>query len=290
MQPWRVAARPATLWAAITPVVVGSALAEAQDVFRPGAMAAALVVSLAMQIGVNIANDVADAAKGADSASRIGPPRAVASGLLTPSQAWFGALTAFGVAGLAAIYLVVIAGWPVVVLGVSAVVAAVSYTSGPAYGYRGLGEVFVFIFFGLVGTVGTRFLHDKTAPSEAWILGVVVGLLITAILVANNLRDIETDEEAGKRTLAVTMGRRATRWLYTACVLGAFAVVAMATVLGALPGGTALGLIVTPAALPLIRIAYTEVAGPPLIRLLAGTSHLQAAFGFVAAVGLISIG
>jgi len=253
-------------------------------------MAAALVVSLAMQIGVNIANDVADAAKGADSEARIGPPRAVASGLLTPRQAWVGTWAAFGVAGLAAIYLVAIAGWPVVAMGVAAVFAAVSYTSGPAYGYHGLGELFVFVFFGLVGTVGTRFLHDKTAPSEAWVLGVVVGLLITAILVANNLRDIETDTGAGKHTLAVIAGRQATRWLYAGCVLGAFAIVAVAAATGALPGGTALGLIVSPAALPLIRLALTEVAGPPLIRLLTGTSHLQGAFGFVAAVGLISIG
>jgi len=290
MQAWMLAARPATLWAAITPVVIAAALAEWSDSLRPAAFAVTLFIAIAMQIGVNIANDVADAAKGADDASRIGPPRAVASGLLTPRQAWIGVWTVFSLAGIAALYLVAIAGWVVILLGLAAVAAAIGYTSGPAYGYHGLGELFVFVFFGLVATVGARYVHDRTAPAEAWVLGAVVGLLITAILVANNLRDIDTDAAAGKRTLAVRLGRQRTRWLYAGCVVGAFVLVAVFSAAGTIPAGTALGLVVVPAAVPLVQIAFTEVAGPPLIRLLAGTSHLQGAFGMVAAVGIIWLG
>lgn len=253
-------------------------------------MAAALVVSVAMQVAVNIANDVADAARGADTPDRIGPPRAVATGLLTPRRAWTGVGVAIAVAGLAGLYLVAIAGWVIIVVGVVTVAAALGYTSGPAYGYHGLGEVSVFVFFGLVGTVGTRFVHDRSAPAEAWILGAVAGLLITAILVANNLRDIDTDAAAGKRTLAVGLGRQATRWLYAACLAGAFVAVVVAAVAGAVPAGTALGLIVAPVAIPLVRLAFTETAGPPLIAVLAGTSHLQAAFGLTAAAGIAWLG
>lgn len=253
-------------------------------------MAAALVVSVAAQIGVNIANDVADAATGADSPRRVGPPRAVASGLLTPRQAWKGVAVSFAVAGVAGLYLIAIAGWAVAVMGIAVVAAALGYTSGPAYGYRALGEVSVFIFFGLVATVGSRFVHDRSAPSEAWVLGIVVGLLITAILVANNLRDIETDAASGKRTLAVVTGVTATKWLYASCLVVAFAVVAVAAAVGSIPAGSALGLVVAPALVPLIRMAFSGATGHGLIPLLVSTSRLQAAFGLAAAAGIAWIG
>ena len=287
---WLVAARPATLWAALTPVVVGSALAEADDSLRPGAFLAALVVSVAMQVGVNIANDVADAARGADSEARVGPPPAVASGLITPRQAWYGVAASFAVAGAAGLYLLAIAGWVVALIGVTAVMAALAYTSGPAYGYHGLGEMFVFLYFGLAATIGSRYVHDRTAPADAWVLAVAVGLLITAILVANNLRDIDTDAAAGKRTLAVRIGRGPTRRLYAATLGGAAVAVVVGVAAGAVAGGALLGLVVAPAAIPLIRTTFTTDIAAELIQVLAGTSHLQAAWGFATAVGIIWLG
>ena len=287
MHAWLVAARPATLWAALTPVVVGSALAEADDSLRPVAFLAALAASVAMQIGVNIANDVADAATGADNEMRVGPPRAVATGLLTPRQAWTGVLVAFGISGLAGVYLLAIAGWVVALIGVTAVAAALAYTSGPAYGYHGWGEVFVFAYFGLAATVGSRYVHDRTAPADAWVLAVAVGLLITAILVANNLRDIETDAAASKRTLAVRIGRRGTRWLYVGTVGGAVATVVVGVVSGTVETGALLGLAVMPAVIPLVRTIFASDSPLALIRVLSGTSHLQAAWGLATAAGLI---
>ena len=290
MRPWFVAARPATLWAALTPVIVGSALAEADDSLRPGAFVAALVVSVAMQVGANIANDVGDATAGADNEMRVGPLRAVATGLLTPHQAWTGAFVAFGIAGLAAIYLLWIAGWVVALIGVTAVAAALAYTSGPAYGYHGWGELFVFVYFGLAATAGSRYVHDRTAPADAWVLAVAVGLLITAILVANNLRDIETDAAASKRTLAVRIGRNATRWLYLGTVGGAVATVIGGVVSGTVDGGALLGLAVMPAAIPLVRTVFATDSPQALIRVLAGTSQVQAAWGLATAAGVIWLG
>lgn len=287
MRPWVVAARPTTLWAAITPVVVGNALAEHDGVLRPLAALATLVVAVAMQVGVNIANDVADAATGADNPSRLGPPRAVAGGLLLPRQAWRGVVVAFGVAGIAASYLFVIAGWVVALIGVAAVAAALGYTSGPRYGYHGLGELFVFAFFGPVATVGTRYVHDSTAGAGSWPLSVAIGLLITAILVANNLRDIPTDAEAGKRTLAVVMGTKATRALYAACIVGALVVIAVAPASGWAPRGAWLGLLAVPAVARLFHLSRQAITPAEHIAVLQATSRTQAAIGLLIATGLI---
>ena len=169
---------------------------------------------------------------------RIGPPRAVATGLLTERQVWFGTAVTLGLAVSGGIYLTAIAGWVVVAIGIAAILAAMTYTGGPApYGYAALGEVSVFVFFGLAATVGSRYVHDRTAPLDAWLLAVPVGMLVTAILVANNVRDLDTDRAAAKRTLAVVLGRTATRRLYTALVVGAFAALSGFVIAGWVPMG-----------------------------------------------------
>ncbi len=288
MNAWVLASRPATLPAAAAPVIVGSALAGAAGVFRLDAFAVILFAALAIQIGVNFANDLADAEKGADTEARIGPIRAVATGLLSASQMKHGIMAAFGLATLAGAYLIWLAGWVILAIGVISIIAALGYTNGPIpYGYYGLGELFVFIFFGLVATVGTRYVYDRTAPADAWVSGIAMGLLAAAILVANNVRDRETDQVAGKRTLAVIVGRNPARWLYAAMVLGSFAVIAVAVPFGFLPTPSLLTLLALPLTVSPIRTIFAETAGPPLIGVLKGTARLQLVFAALLAVGVL---
>ena len=289
MRTWLVAARPRTLWAAVVPVLVGSALVwDLDDRFRWDAFAAALVVAVAVQIGVNFANDASDAARGTDNAHRLGPPRVVATGLLLARQVWLGAAVAFAVAGLAGLYLAAISSWWLLAVGAAAIVAALGYTGGPwPYGYHGLGEVFVFVFFGLVATVGTNYAHDRVAATEAWLLAVPVGFLAVALLVVNNIRDVDTDRAVGKRTLSVMIGRQASRLLLAALVLVSFGLVAVFALAGGTPPWTALALLALPLAWRPISIAYREVASAPLIRALQGTARLHAVFGILLAVGAI---
>lgn len=286
MKPWLVAARPATLLAAMSPVAVGSSLAYADDAFRWDAGLVALAGALLIQIGVNFANDAADASRGADTASRIGPPRAVASGMLTARAVWTGTGVVFAAAAGCGVYLAAISGWPVLAIGAASLAAAVAYTSGPAYGYHGLGEVFVFVFFGLVATAGTRYVHDSTVPAAAWVMAIPVGLLITAILVVNNIRDIETDRAAGKKTLAVLLGRRPSAWLLVGLVAAAFTVTVAAAVGGLIPGPAAAAVAVAPLAVAPLRLVFVEDTGPPLIAALQGTARMQFAFAAVAAAGI----
>lgn len=285
---WLLAARPATLWAAVAPVTVAGSLAVADGVFDWTRFAVALLGAIAIQIGVNFANDVADAAKGADTEDRIGPKRAVASGLISARQMWIGIGVAFGVAVAAGIYLIAVAGWVIAAIGVASILAALGYTNGPnPYGYRGLGEAFVFVFFGLVATVGTRYVFDRTAPLDAWLVGVVMGLLATAILLANNVRDVETDAAAGKETLVVRVGRRGGVAIYSGAVIGAYAVVLLAVASGWLPALTLLTFVTIPAALPLIRTLRTATDGPPLIAVLKGTARLQLLIALLLSVGVL---
>lgn len=283
---WVLAARPATLWAGIAPVVVGASIAIDDDAFRFDVLVVALIVALAVQVGVNFANDLADAQRGVDTEQRIGPTRAVAAGLISPRAMAGGVAVTFGIAAMAGLYLTSVAGPVVLLLGAASLVAALGYTGGPyPYGHRGLGEVFVFIFFGLVATVGTRFVFDGSAPADAWVAGIVMGLLASAILMANNARDIDTDRASGKRTLAVIIGRAATRRLFAVAVTGSFAVVIIATVAGVFPAGALFMLFAMPLAVPPIITVSKQVDGPSLIAALKGTARLQ-----IVAASLLGLG
>ncbi|MCA1554975.1 MAG: 1,4-dihydroxy-2-naphthoate polyprenyltransferase, partial [Chloroflexi bacterium] len=208
---WLIASRPRTLPAAIVPVLVGSALAFSRGMFSVPLCFATLAVSLLLQIGANFANDVFDFMKGADVARR-GPMRVTQSGLLSARQMLVSMGVIFALAALVGLYLVAAAGWQLLVLGALAILSALAYTGGPfPLGYHGLGDLFVFIFFGLVGVMGTYYIQTGEFDLVALMAAIAVGLLVTNILVVNNLRDIETDRAAGKRTLAVRLGERATR-------------------------------------------------------------------------------
>lgn len=285
-QAWKTAARPHTLPAAVVPVLAAAGLARADGAFRWDAFLWALLGALAVQVAANFANDVSDARRGADTPDRLGPPRMVASGTITPGRMWMAVWIAVAIAGAAAVALTFIAGPLVLVIGLVSVVAMLGYVGGPVpYGYRGLGEVFVFLFFGLVATVGARFVHDGSAPSSAWLAAIPVGLVATAILVANNLRDIETDGAAGKRTLAVLLGAPRTRLLYAALMYGAFALVALFGVMGWLPRGVLLAVIFTPAARRPVAEVLKESVGADLIRVLKRTAAVHLLLGLAIGVG-----
>jgi 1,4-dihydroxy-2-naphthoate octaprenyltransferase len=288
VEAWRIAARVHTLPAAVVPVLVGSALAVADSVFRWDAFLLALVAALAIQVAANFANDASDARRGADTEERIGPPRMVALGRITSRQMWGGVMTALTVAGVCGILLALIAGPVVVVIGLLSVMAMLGYVGGPVpYGYRGLGEVFVFVFFGVVATVGSRFVYDMTAPREAWLLSIPIGMLVTAILVANNYRDLETDRVAGKRTLAVIVGPSRTRAMFAVLVYGAFVIIVLFATAGWTPRPTAFAGLLLPYAVAPVRIIYRRSDGPSLIRALRMTAGLHLWTGLVLAAGVV---
>lgn len=286
LRPWLLAARPPTLWAAVAPVLVGGGLAADDGVFRWDVFAVTLAAAVLINVGVNFANDVGDARRGVDNEARIGPRRAVASGLIASGTMWRGVAVVFALAAAGGIYLFTVAGWPILAIGAASLIAAVGYTGGPVpYGYRGLGEVFVFVFFGLVATVGSRFAHDGTAPADAWLLAVPIGMLVTAILVANNVRDIDTDRATGKRTLAVRLGRPATRRLFAVLMLGGFPLIAGFAAAGWTPGGTALALAAALPAVRPVRIVFRETAGPALIGALKANAAVHALTGALLGLG-----
>ncbi|MGH8946014.1 MAG: 1,4-dihydroxy-2-naphthoate polyprenyltransferase [Acidimicrobiia bacterium] len=281
---WRTAARPHTLPAAVTPVLVGSGLAYGDGVFRWDAFLWALLGAIAIQVAANFANDASDARRGADAPGRLGPPRMVARGEIAERQMWIAVWLAVAVAGVAGVALTMIAGPVILLIGVSSVIAMLAYVGGPApYGYRGLGEVFTFVFFGMVATVGSRFVHNMTAPLAAWLLAIPIGMLVTAILVVNNLRDLGTDATAGKRTLAVIMGPDATKTLYTSLVLGSFGLIALFGLAGWTPRLTALAALAGPAGAGPVRTVYRETE-TALNRVLRATARLHLATGVALAL------
>jgi 1,4-dihydroxy-2-naphthoate octaprenyltransferase len=285
---WVLAARPPTLLAAVAPVLIGTASAWRDSVFAFLPFVVILASALAIQVGVNYANDLADAQKGADTDDRIGPMRTVSSGLIRPSEMKVGIAMAFGAAALGGIYLIFYAGWTIAIIGIVSIIAALGYTNGPwPYGYYGLGEVFVFIFFGLVATAGTRFVYDMSVPSAAWTGGVVMGLLAAAILEANNIRDIDTDRVAGKRTLAVVVGRDKARVMYAGTLLAAAVVVAFGSLTGLLPGMCLIALVVAPLGIPLVQTVYATTDGPELISVLKGTAQLQMFTALMLSLGIV---
>jgi len=286
LRPWLMAARPPTLIAAVAPVLVGGGLAAGDGAFRWDVFAMTLVAAVLINIGVNFANDVSDAHRGTDMEARIGPARAVAGGLISAGAMWIGVAVSFGLAAAAGVYLATVAGWPILAIGAASLIAALGYTGGPfPYGYRGLGEVFVFIFFGLAATVGSRFAHDSSAPLDAWLLAIPIGMLVTAILVANNVRDIETDRIAGKRTLAVILGRPVTRHLYAALMLGAFLLITGFAAFRWTPATTAIAVAAAPLAISPVRTVYRETAGPALIGALQRNAGLHLIVGALLGLG-----
>src|SRR5712692_4327255 len=223
---WYLAARPATLPAAVVPVLVGGALAISDRHFHPVVLLATLLGSLLIQIGTNFANDYFDFRKGADTVDRLGPTRVTQGGLVSPRQVLVATCITFGLALLVGLYLVSIGGWPILVIGLLCLLAGLTYTGGPwPFGYHGLGDLVCFIFFGVLAVLGTAYQHRlEITPLDDW-ASIPVGCLVTAILIVNNLRDIDTDRQTGKMTLAVRLGRRGTRLEYAASVTIAYLVV-----------------------------------------------------------------
>ena len=285
---WLVAARPRTLPAAVAPVLVGTALALNEDEFRPLAFVCALVGSVFIQIGTNLSNDYSDARRGADTEDRLGPVRVTAGGLMPPRTVLVGTYVAFGVAVLAGAYLIAVAGWELLIVGAASILAGVLYTGGPRpYGYEGLGEIFVFLFFGVVAVTGSYFVHTEELTWEAFALSVPVGLLSSAILVVNNIRDIDTDRRAGKNTLAVRLGRLRTRRLFAAMLVLAFAAPPVIWAAGGLGPWILLADISAPLAVPLMRTVGSHTDGPSLNAALAGAGRLLAAYSLLLAGGVL---
>jgi 1,4-dihydroxy-2-naphthoate octaprenyltransferase len=256
--------------------------------FSPGPAMACLTVALLLQIGVNLANDYFDFTKGIDTADRLGPVRVTQSGLIPPGRVKAAMITVFILSLLPGFYLIAIGGWPVVTIGAASVIAALAYSGGPyPLASHGLGDLFVFIFFGLVAVCGTYYVQVLRLTTMVMVLGVIVGLMITAILVVNNLRDIDTDQRAGKRTLAVMIGRRNTQAEYAFLLAGAYAMPVLLWLGGLASGWLLLPLASLPLALWQIRLIRQSPDGPALNDLLANTAKLAFFFSLLLAVGLI---
>lgn len=285
-QIWMLAARPKTLPAAAAPVVLGTALAYADGVFKAGPALAALAGALLIQIGTNFANDYFDYRQGADTHERLGPLRVTQAGLLAPEAVARGMWVAFGLAALIGIYLIATAGWPVILIGLASILAGIAYTGGPfPLGYNGLGDLFVFIFFGLIAVGGTYFVQAGTVTIHVLLSSAPVGLLATAILVVNNLRDIRTDRAARKMTLAVRLGERGTRLEYVILLAAAYLIPAGMVAGGAAPAGVLLSWLTLIRAYRLVRFIFKE-QGRPLNRALAGTGRLEIEFAVLFSAGL----
>jgi 1,4-dihydroxy-2-naphthoate octaprenyltransferase len=286
-QSWVLAARVPTLPAAVVPVLVGTAVAAHSGGVRFLPALAALAVALLLQIGTNFANDAFDFLRGADTTHRRGPTRAVQSGFLSSRQMLAGAYICFGLAALVGLYFVVLHGWGVLVVGLLAIASGLGYTGGPwPIGYHALGEIFVFVFFGVVAVTGTAYVQTGHLSAFALAASVPVGLLVTAILIVNNLRDIDTDAAAGKRTLAVFLGGAHTRSLYVFCLVAA----ALAPVVLRAAGLTGMWFwlpwIAAPMMVALIRTALGERDAAGLNRLLRQTARLHLVFGVLLAASL----
>jgi len=296
-----MAARVRTLPAAIAPVLVGSAAAYAvqqpderlQDVlyvtfFSWPNFIAALIGAIFIQIGTNLANDYSDAKRGADTVDRLGPVRVTAAGMVAPRRVLYATWAAFGIAALAGLYLTIEVGPEILVIGILSIAAGVLYTGGPKpYGYEGLGEVFVFVFFGLVAVNGSFYVQLEDLETLPILLSIPIGLLSAAILVVNNVRDIDTDRRAGKRTLAVRMGRERSRELYVVMIAASYALLPIALFAGDASAWGLLGYLSLPLAIKPVRAVRERTDGPALNGALAGTGALLGAYALLVSVGLL---
>lgn len=285
---WVMAARPATLPASIAPVFVGAAAGFRDGAFSLPPFLGALLAAVFIQIGTNLANDLFDFEKGADTSQRLGPPRVTQTGLAAPQQVLWAMLLSFAVAAAIGLYLVAVGGWPILLAGVSSIVAGIAYTGGPwPLGYHGLGDLFVFVFFGLVAVMGSAYLQTHALSFTALAAALSMGCTVTAILVVNNLRDIETDRRAGKRTLAVRIGAPLTRGQYAFLLFAPYVFVAGFIVWGVFPPACWLPWLTLPLAISLVRTVMRGTEGRDLNAVLKGTAQLHLLFGVLLAGGLL---
>lgn len=281
---WLQGARPRTLVASVCPVLVGTAVAASQGRLLVWRALTAMVVSLAIQVGVNYANDYSDGVRGSDTPARLGPVRLTASGLASPAQVRRAAAIAFGVAAVAGLALAVAVDLRLVLVGAACILAAVLYTGGPRpYGYAGFGELAVLLFFGLVATTGTAYVQLERLSALAVAASFPVGLAAVALLLANNIRDLDGDRAAGKRTLAVRLGRGRSRALFALTVAAVFVVVAL---IGLVRPPALVALAALPLAVPPVRLVRRREDGPGLVAALSATTRLQLAVCALLAVGL----
>jgi len=284
---WVQAIRPRTLPAAAAGVVMGAAMAWRDGVFRLDIVLVCLFTALLLQVGSNLANDVFDFERGADTSERLGPTRVTQAGILTPRQVKIGMAVVFGLSGVLGLYLVWLGGWLILLLGIAAIISAIAYTGGPfPIGYYGLGDVFVFIFFGLAAVAGTYYIQAGSIPPAVWWMTLPPGLIITAILVINNLRDIDNDRKAGKHTLAVRMGEQGTKIEYIVCMLFAFIIPIPVAWAGMISWTTLIAWLSLPLAMQAMRVVLTQ-KGRPLNAALAKTGQTALAFSLLFWLGLL---
>ena len=287
VQAWVLAARPKTLTAAAAPVVVGTGVAAHHRAVDLLPALAALVGALLIQIATNLANDYYDWKHGADTHERIGPTRVTQAGLIPPAAVKRGMVATLLLALAVGVYLAFVGGWPIVVIGLASLACAVAYTGGPyPLAYHGLGDVFVFVFFGLVAVSGTYYVQGGVWARDAWLAGAAMGALTTAILVVNNLRDIDTDARGGKRTLAVRLGATGTKVEYALLLLLAFAVPVLGILWYAWPRTAAAALLVVPMAVAPLRRVFGYADPRELLPALGETSRVVALYGALLAMGL----
>lgn len=286
LRAWLLATRPATLTVAFVPVLIGSAVAAGAGGFRLGPALAALLGALLIQIGTNLANDVFDYEKGADTEERLGPTRVTQAGLLKPAQVRGAMVLAFALATLCGLYLTAVGGWPIVAVGLASIASGIAYTGGPyPLGYNGLGDVFVFLFFGLVAVAGTAYVQLGVVPLAALFAALPVGSLATAVLVVNNTRDYSTDVKAGKRTLVVRWGRRFGELEYFAMLALSWGV-PLAMVLLRLAHPLALASLLTAPWGWSLWLRVVRERGPALNPVLASTAKMLLVYGLLFAPGL----
>ena len=284
---WMLAVRPKTLPAAVSPVMVGIALALADQAFKLIPALAALAGALLLQIGVNLANDYFDYLKGVDTSERLGPLRVTQAGLISPGGVRAGMMVVFCLAILDGLYLVLVGGWPILAIGVASILSALAYSGGPyPLGSHGLGDIFVFIFFGLAAVCGTYYVQALNLTLTVVLMALPVGFLVTAILVVNNLRDIHTDRQTGKHTLAVILGERGTKAEYLLLHAAAYLVPLAGVLSGLISGWTFLILLSLPLSGAMIRMIWKE-QGPVLNLALAGTANLAFFYSLLLAAGLL---